>query len=418
MAPTSPAALAPSKRASPAPDAGLAASTRQWLASLDAASAPPDNSWLAEALREQPHIPDAASQRIDDDSSQRLASAASQQPDSQRTLRAASPPPAALYEQLLRFADLPAPADGAAAPRYFLAPSVDAALPADGDVSMNAWTDDGNTFSDAATKPSPFNSFMPPPALVHRSSSGDASASFSSSGYSFDGTTISPALTSAFTYFDDASSTSPATFSSTSISPALTTAFSSFGGASSVYDASPAVLDDPHLDAELAALCRMPLFTPSLASASCASLPARIAAATPTVPSPPATAAPAPRKRRLSHDAPLVSKSKPLLPLSAPIQPRKYRAPSSTSRLDAFPTSPSGSVAPTAGGSNDDARRRANTLAARRSRLRKNAEREELLSQIEELRNEVETWKRRCLRAEGARDARMAAAAEANAMDS
>lgn len=99
-----------------------------------------------------------------------------------------------------------------------------------------------------------------------------------------------------------------------------------------------------------------------------------------------------------------------LLPLDAPIQPRHYKTPSSTSRK------------PSAGSKAGEeearaieieeaklqkltdphaAKRLSNTLAARRSRHRKAEELRMLNETIENLRGEVEMWKKRCARAEG-----------------
>lgn len=95
-----------------------------------------------------------------------------------------------------------------------------------------------------------------------------------------------------------------------------------------------------------------------------------------------------------------------LLPMDAPIQPRKYKSPSATSRKDSKSSSsedlPSTPVDP-----NMDpvaAKRLSNTLAARRSRHRKAEELRALQDQISDLTSEVEMWKRRCLEAEKQRD--------------
>ncbi|CAD6974927.1 unnamed protein product [Tilletia controversa] len=114
-----------------------------------------------------------------------------------------------------------------------------------------------------------------------------------------------------------------------------------------------------------------------------------------------------------------------LLPLDAPIQERSYRAPSATSRKDlsastsaststaneaapptpaaAEPDSPSADVIPE-GLSAMEAKRLSNTLAARRSRHRKAEDLRVLHETIDSLKEEVQQWKRRCMRAEEERD--------------
>lgn len=94
-----------------------------------------------------------------------------------------------------------------------------------------------------------------------------------------------------------------------------------------------------------------------------------------------------------------------LLPMDAPIQPRKYLAPSKTSRkefqdLDFEAEVAAEEIAIAAEKNPLLAKRRQNTLAARRSRHRKAAELQELHDTIDELRNEKEMWKARCLRLE------------------
>ncbi|PWN22583.1 hypothetical protein BCV69DRAFT_286838 [Microstroma glucosiphilum] len=114
-------------------------------------------------------------------------------------------------------------------------------------------------------------------------------------------------------------------------------------------------------------------------------------------------------KRRLRVDD--------LLPLDAPIQTRNYLGPSSTSRKDWVPPSdvdagPSAEELAAIQAESDPlkAKRLSNTLAARRSRHRKAAERAEFLARIKELEDEVSSWKRRCERAERERDELLGAA--------
>ncbi|EPQ30433.1 uncharacterized protein PFL1_01959 [Pseudozyma flocculosa PF-1] len=155
-----------------------------------------------------------------------------------------------------------------------------------------------------------------------------------------------------------------------------------------------------------------------------ASAPAPSAAAAPAAPKKAAERATSPDLARRSSST---SSGKPesrgtkrrfdpsdLLPLDAPIQPRKYHTVSATSRRD----TPSGGAATAEG---DDpfadeeaairkekdprvAKRLSNTLAARRSRHRKAEELRTLHETIDSLRNEVEMWKKRCERAEKERD--------------
>lgn len=89
-----------------------------------------------------------------------------------------------------------------------------------------------------------------------------------------------------------------------------------------------------------------------------------------------------------------------LLPMDAPIQPRKYSAPSSTSRKDAFLEEEAAIAAETDA---VKAKRMSNTLSARRSRLRKQHEQQAFTDRIAELEEEVAMWKRRCLAAEAGR---------------
>ncbi|KAN0064839.1 hypothetical protein ACQY0O_001896 [Thecaphora frezii] len=108
-----------------------------------------------------------------------------------------------------------------------------------------------------------------------------------------------------------------------------------------------------------------------------------------------------------------------LLPLDAPIQPRKYHTVSATSRRDT--PLPNAALPNAVNGEGDDpfadeeaairkekdprvAKRLSNTLAARRSRHRKAEELRTLHETIDSLRNEVEMWKKRCERAEKERD--------------
>ncbi|KAK0542084.1 hypothetical protein OC845_006773, partial [Tilletia horrida] len=115
-----------------------------------------------------------------------------------------------------------------------------------------------------------------------------------------------------------------------------------------------------------------------------------------------------------------------LLPLDAPIQSRTYKTASATSRKDASivaaPRSTDGhaaaaddddaapSPAPAAedvipeGLSAMESKRLSNTLAARRSRHRKAEELRILHETIASLKEEVQEWKRRCMRAENERD--------------
>ncbi|KAK0532274.1 hypothetical protein OC834_002660 [Tilletia horrida] len=108
-----------------------------------------------------------------------------------------------------------------------------------------------------------------------------------------------------------------------------------------------------------------------------------------------------------------------LLPLDAPIQARSYKTPSATSRKEteaapspaaasaaaaAAPDSPPADVIPE-GLNALEAKRLSNTLAARRSRHRKAEELRILHETISSLRDEVQEWKRRCLRLENERDA-------------
>jgi len=91
-----------------------------------------------------------------------------------------------------------------------------------------------------------------------------------------------------------------------------------------------------------------------------------------------------------------------LLPLDAPIQPRTYKTPSATSRKESSPESSFAAEEAAIAAEKDPlvAKRLSNTLAARRSRIRKAEERQQMLDQIEEEANEKEMWKRRCIRAE------------------
>ncbi|CEH18379.1 Basic-leucine zipper domain [Ceraceosorus bombacis] len=89
-----------------------------------------------------------------------------------------------------------------------------------------------------------------------------------------------------------------------------------------------------------------------------------------------------------------------LLPMDAPIQPRKYSAPSATSRRDAFLEEEAAIAAETDA---VKAKRMSNTLSARRSRLRKQQEQQAFTDRITELEEEVAMWKRRCLAAEAGR---------------
>ncbi|PWN46858.1 hypothetical protein IE53DRAFT_376315 [Violaceomyces palustris] len=103
-----------------------------------------------------------------------------------------------------------------------------------------------------------------------------------------------------------------------------------------------------------------------------------------------------------------------LLPLDAPIQPRKYHTVSATSRRDATPVDSSNIPTDDPFAAEEAALRRekdprvakrlSNTLAARRSRHRKAEELRILHETIESLKNEVQTWKKRCERAEQERD--------------
>lgn len=98
-----------------------------------------------------------------------------------------------------------------------------------------------------------------------------------------------------------------------------------------------------------------------------------------------------------------------LLPLDAPIQPRKYHTVSATSRRDTPVSAEEASFAADEEAIRREkdprvAKRLSNTLAARRSRHRKAEELRQLHETIDSLRNEVEMWKKRCERAEQERD--------------
>lgn len=97
-----------------------------------------------------------------------------------------------------------------------------------------------------------------------------------------------------------------------------------------------------------------------------------------------------------------------LLPLDAPIQKRTYHSASATSRRDTAVEEDDVFAEEEAAIRREKdpriAKRLSNTLAARRSRHRKAEELRLLHEQIESLQNEVETWKKRCQRAEQERD--------------
>lgn len=139
-------------------------------------------------------------------------------------------------------------------------------------------------------------------------------------------------------------------------------------------------------------------------------------------PSPPAAALTTPDVPAASHASgrPRGLKrrleSTDLLPLNAPIQPRKYRLPSATSRKGSTP-GPDSSAATSDDGAAEVpstpmesgadpvfSKRLSNTLAARRSRHRKAEELRALHDQISSLTAEVELWKQRCFEAERQRD--------------
>jgi len=104
-----------------------------------------------------------------------------------------------------------------------------------------------------------------------------------------------------------------------------------------------------------------------------------------------------------------------LLPIDAPIQPRKYLTESATSRRDSSVSktgSDDGSPSPSPldGSRELDARtqkRLSNTLAARRSRHRKAEELKRLYETIANLEKEAAMWKQRCEVAEKERDQMM-----------
>lgn len=104
-----------------------------------------------------------------------------------------------------------------------------------------------------------------------------------------------------------------------------------------------------------------------------------------------------------------------LLPIDAPIQPRKYLTESATSRRDPSvsqtgPESDSPSCSFVEGSRELDARtqkRLSNTLAARRSRHRKAEELKRLYETIATLEKEAAMWKQRCEVAEKERDQMM-----------
>jgi len=89
----------------------------------------------------------------------------------------------------------------------------------------------------------------------------------------------------------------------------------------------------------------------------------------------------------------------PPLPLAAPTMARTYLIPASTARKRAAPELPDEVVSAL------EQKRRTNTLAARKSRMRKANHLKELEGKIGELEREVETWKKRCaaLEAEASR---------------
>ncbi|KZT35108.1 hypothetical protein SISSUDRAFT_973824, partial [Sistotremastrum suecicum HHB10207 ss-3] len=112
-----------------------------------------------------------------------------------------------------------------------------------------------------------------------------------------------------------------------------------------------------------------------------------------------------------------------LIPIDAPIQNRTYLTPSSTSRKE-FPAHFRKRSAAQAGLDADnekdatdgqregetpdealarqiEAKRQSNTLAARRSRHRKQQYLQELEEEVGRMRGEVEEWKERALKAEG-----------------
>ncbi|KAE8244167.1 hypothetical protein A4X13_0g6786 [Tilletia indica] len=104
-----------------------------------------------------------------------------------------------------------------------------------------------------------------------------------------------------------------------------------------------------------------------------------------------------------------------LLPLDAPIQERSYKTPSATSRKDLATTAEKDTTTTAPGSpfpedvipeglSAMEAKRLSNTLAARRSRHRKAEELRILHETIDSLKEEVQQWKRRCMRAEEERD--------------
>jgi len=103
-----------------------------------------------------------------------------------------------------------------------------------------------------------------------------------------------------------------------------------------------------------------------------------------------------------------------LIPVDAPIQPRNYLLPSATSRKD-FPAHFRKRTAAQADLAEDDAipivadttivrqieaKRQSNTLAARRSRHRKQQYLQQLENEIEQLREEKDIWRERALKAE------------------
>ncbi|WFD19935.1 hypothetical protein MCAP1_002177 [Malassezia caprae] len=104
-----------------------------------------------------------------------------------------------------------------------------------------------------------------------------------------------------------------------------------------------------------------------------------------------------------------------LLPIDAPIQPRKYLTESATSRRDSSVKKTgsehgSPSPSPLDGSQEMDARtqkRLSNTLAARRSRHRKAEELKRLYETIANLEKEAAMWKQRCEAAEKERDQMM-----------